>query len=200
MRRLAAMFVLIGMLLPPAGARADEHRTVVRAGDRGQAVVEVQFVLVSHGYVLAADGIFGPRTERAVRHWQRANGLRADGIVGSITWRSLTSSVPATVVRTPVPPSAPSRAPAGDVEAIIRDVWPDHLEDEAVRIAKRESRLIPTVRNACCFGLFQIYFTVHRGWLAVLGITSSSQLFDARTNATAALALYQRNGWAPWAL
>ena len=88
-----------------------------------------------------------------------------------------------------------------EVEAIIREVWPDDLEDEAVRIATRESNLIPTVRNYCCYGLFQIYYSVHRTWLAQMGVTSASQLYDPRVSATAAYALYQRSGsWAPWAL
>ena len=49
---------------------------------------------------------------------------------------------------------------------IIRDVWPDDLEEEAIRIATRESNLIPTVKNYCCYGLFQIYYNAHRTWLA----------------------------------
>ena len=32
-----------------------------------------------------ADGIFGPGTERIVKHWQSSNGLVADGIVGPKT-------------------------------------------------------------------------------------------------------------------
>ena len=96
------------------------------------------------------------------------------------------------------PPNTYTRA---EVEAIIREVWPDDLEDEAVRIATRESNLIPTVRNYCCYGLFQLYYSVHKTWMAQMGITSASQLYDPRVNATAAYALYQRSGsWAPWAL
>jgi len=34
---------------------------------------------------LAADGIFGPKTEKATKAWQQANGLKADGIVGPNT-------------------------------------------------------------------------------------------------------------------
>ena len=111
-------------------------------------------------------------------------------------------SVPATTTPPPTTtvakPPAPSRAEA---EAIIREIWPDDLEDEAVRIAWRESNHIATVENWCCLGLFQIYWNVHRGWLAGIGVTDRNQLFDARTNARAAYALYQRaGGWAPWQL
>ena len=35
------------------------------------------------------DGIFGGRTEEAVRNYQRSRGLSTDGIVGCNTWRSL---------------------------------------------------------------------------------------------------------------
>ena len=39
------------------------------------------------------DGIFGARTEEAVRNYQRSRGLTADGIVGCNTWRSLQENV-----------------------------------------------------------------------------------------------------------
>lgn len=104
------------------------------------------------------------------------------------------STAPATTQPAP-PANTYSKAQAAQ---IIRDVWPDSLEDEAIRIATRESGLVPTVHNYCCYGLFQIYYTAHKTWLAGLGITSAAQLYDPRVNATAALALYNSNGWAPW--
>lgn len=140
------------------------------------------------------------RATRAIRHWQTANGIPADGIVGPETLSSLRlpsqTSTPA-----PAPATLPPASPAtDDVETIIRDAWPDDLEDRALSIAYRESRLKPGARNACCLGLFQIHWAAHRAWLAELGITSAAQLLDAGTNAAAAYALYQRDGWHPWAL
>jgi hypothetical protein len=87
--------------------------------------------------------------------------------------------------------------------AIIREVWPDEHEENALLVARRESQFVPTAiggtRN-CCYGLFQMYWSVHRSWLAKSGITEPSQLLDPRTNAEAALALFRRNGnsWRPW--
>ena len=87
------------------------------------------------------------------------------------------------------------------MEAIIRQVWPDDLEDEAVRIATRESNLQPGVRNYCCFGLFQIYYSVHKSWLAQMGVTCAEQLYDPLVNAHVAYTMYLRaGGWGPWKL
>jgi hypothetical protein len=93
------------------------------------------------------------------------------------------------------PPNGYSKA---DVEAIIRSIWPSDLADEAVRIARRESNLVPTVRNWCCLGLFQIYFEMNKKTLATVGVTAAEQLYDPRVNSEAAYAIYQRSGWAPW--
>ncbi|MBI4933152.1 MAG: LysM peptidoglycan-binding domain-containing protein [Actinobacteria bacterium] len=105
----------------------------------------------------------------------------------------------------PTTPTTPYVAPRSyskaEVAQIIREVWPDDLEEEAIRIATRESNLVPTAKNYCCYGLFQIYYSVHQRWLAQMGVTSANQLFDPRTNALAALVLWNRSGsWAPWKL
>jgi transglycosylase-like protein with SLT domain len=102
---------------------------------------------------------------------------------------------------TPAPPTTVAAPvdPAG-VEAMIRDVWPDEIEDRALVIAQRESSLQPGAYNGwCCYGLFQIYFEANRAFLSSLGVTTAEQLFDARTNIRVAYAMYQRSGWGPWA-
>jgi hypothetical protein len=82
---------------------------------------------------------------------------------------------------------------------IIRDVWPDDLEERAVEIAWRESNHQSNVNNSCCYGLFQIHWTAHQSWLTATGITSSTQLLDPLANAMAAYTLYQRaGGFGPW--
>ena len=56
----------------------------------------------------------------------------------------------------------------------------------------------PSVHNWCCYGVFAIYFEMGKSWLADLGVTSAQQLYDARTNITAAYHLYTLAGWQPW--
>jgi LysM repeat protein len=111
-----------------------------------------------------------------------------------------TTSAPTTTAAptTSAPPVTAPPAP-GAIQDIIREVWPDELEDKALEIAWRESGYQPGAHNWCCYGLFQIHWNAHQGWLDDFGVTSATQLFDARTNARAAYALYQRSGgWGPW--
>jgi GH25 family lysozyme M1 (1,4-beta-N-acetylmuramidase) len=61
----------------------------VQQGSTGSAVSAVQFLLVGDGASLAVDGQFGPATAAAVRAFQSAHGLNADGVVSTDTWQAL---------------------------------------------------------------------------------------------------------------
>ncbi|MBW4601959.1 MAG: peptidoglycan-binding protein [Calothrix sp. FI2-JRJ7] len=63
----------------------------LRNGDKGVMVILLQDYLNYYGNNLALDGIFGSRTENAVKNYQDRNNLQADGIVGSQTWNGLFS-------------------------------------------------------------------------------------------------------------
>ena len=58
-------------------------------GSTGSAVSKLQTVLNQHGYDLAVDGIFGVKTQAAVRDYQKKNSLKLDVIAGPETWGSL---------------------------------------------------------------------------------------------------------------
>ena len=60
-----------------------------RVGDQGSDVAEIQGQLASLGYDVAADGDFGPATAEAVKAFQAAQGLDADGLVGPSTYTAL---------------------------------------------------------------------------------------------------------------
>ena len=66
----------------------------MKIGTRGVQVSELQADLHKAGFDPGPrDGVFGPATERAVKAFQRANGLIPDGIVGTKTQAALTGRV-----------------------------------------------------------------------------------------------------------
>ena len=69
---------------------------ILKNGSKGDDVKKLQEKLG-----VEAIGTFGPKTEAAVKAWQKANGLKDDGIVGDATWAKLfgKSAPTATVVR-----------------------------------------------------------------------------------------------------
>ncbi len=76
---LIIAFVLLCVLCVTVGALS-------KMGSTGKEVSEIQSKLKEWGYYGGAvDGIFGTATRNAVVAFQKANGLTADGIVGSKT-------------------------------------------------------------------------------------------------------------------
>ncbi|MFD7893767.1 peptidoglycan-binding protein [Streptomyces sp. NPDC059743] len=74
--------------------------STLTSGSTGAQVTAAQTLLNQQGYDAGtADGIFGTRTANAVRSFQTARGLTADGSVGSRTWTALLSAGSTTVVR-----------------------------------------------------------------------------------------------------
>ena len=61
-----------------------------KRGSSGSMVSQIQTKLKNWGYYAGdVDGIFGSRTETAVKAFQRKNGLTADGVVGPATLKAL---------------------------------------------------------------------------------------------------------------
>jgi len=76
----------------PAPPKIEEPMPVLRRGDKGEAVKELQRLLGG----LEVDGSYGPLTEAAVKEYQRKHGLKVDGVVGPQTWSHLKARPPDT--------------------------------------------------------------------------------------------------------
>ncbi|MBQ7860233.1 MAG: peptidoglycan-binding protein [Faecalibacterium sp.] len=61
----------------------------IRRGNKAATVRSAQARLNALGARLTADGNFGAATETAVKVFQAANGLTADGVIGRSTWNRL---------------------------------------------------------------------------------------------------------------
>lgn len=72
-------------------AIAQARTEVIRQGSSGGAVKIMQAALNGKGYPLVADGAFGPRTDAALRSFQRDHGLSVDGVCGPRSWTALLS-------------------------------------------------------------------------------------------------------------
>jgi hypothetical protein len=74
---------------PVTGYRPVRRNPIMRRGNRGDLVVWAQMHLAGSGRSLPVTGFFGPKTQAAVRAFQRESGLSADGVIGQATWRRL---------------------------------------------------------------------------------------------------------------
>ena len=81
---LIAAGTLLAALIPAAEA------ATYKKGSSGAVVSQIQTKLKNWGYYAGdVDGIYGSATERAVRAFQRKNGLTADGKAGAQTLEAL---------------------------------------------------------------------------------------------------------------
>jgi peptidoglycan hydrolase-like protein with peptidoglycan-binding domain len=72
---------------------------LIKPGDRGPEVIELQTLLQAAGYSPGGiDGVFGSLTSRAVRSFQSSQGLVVDGIVGPVTLDALGGDSQRTII------------------------------------------------------------------------------------------------------
>ena len=90
-KRLCALLCTILLLNTLVLAFAQSALAVsYRQGDSGSAVTTIQTKLKRWGYFDGpVDGIYGSKTSKAVRSFQRKNGLTADGVAGPATRKAL---------------------------------------------------------------------------------------------------------------
>ncbi len=105
--------------LGPLGAPLFGRRTM-KQGVFGWDVSVLQFLLARRGELIPVDGFFDARTERALRHFQRARHLAADGVAGRRTLTAFHHRAPLAIK--PVLVKAVSATPATRVRTLL-DYW-----------------------------------------------------------------------------
>jgi peptidoglycan hydrolase-like protein with peptidoglycan-binding domain len=91
LRRLLPLIAAAALLVasaPPVAAISGDYPHA-SAGNRGANVRALQYLLRDHGAIIRVTGLFDVPTVEAVRAFQAAEGLTADGRVGSATWSVL---------------------------------------------------------------------------------------------------------------
>ena len=71
--------------------RVLEKLVSCRRGSSGEKVIKIQTLLVKLGYEVSVDGSFGPKTEDAVKLFQKNNKLTPDGIIGTNTLKKMSA-------------------------------------------------------------------------------------------------------------
>jgi soluble lytic murein transglycosylase-like protein len=103
--------------LGPLGKPGYGSRTLLR-GSLGWDVSITQYLLAKRKRRVFINGFFGPRTQRAIRAFQRAHGLAVDGIAGPMTLKALRAERPRNRMKV-------AKAPVNQVRSLL-DHWADH--------------------------------------------------------------------------
>ena len=139
MHRMIALSVCLVMVALPHAVAAHpgpptnqpaSARPLIWRGSRGPAVADLQRLLndwirQARGAVrpLEVDGIFGARTDAAVRAYQYVMGLPVDGVVGPKTWAALLGPAPAPPATARTTAGAPGSSAARLINTGGRDLY-----------------------------------------------------------------------------
>ena len=171
---LASMTLIAGAAVAadgPGGTApaAGNGGSALKSGAGGSSVVALQRALG-----LRADGVFGPKTRRAVRRFQRSHGLTVDGIAG-----------PATLGALGIATSARKRAARGGGSAAT-----------LARIARCESGGNPTAISSS--GRYRGKYQFSRVTWRALGGRGDPAKASEHEQDRRARKLYRSQGLTPW--
>jgi cell wall-associated NlpC family hydrolase len=110
-----------------ADARGKLGDRTLRKGSHGRDVKALQRSLTRLGQRTTADGAYGRATRRSVRHYERAEGLKRDGVVSRPQGRGIRKRVRRLAVaeQPPSPVSVVTLGPDGRVAAAPPDAPPE---------------------------------------------------------------------------
>ena len=124
---------------------AHDDKKHLKKGSNGLSVRILQQALLDAGYPLpkyGVDGIFGNETEAAVKAFQKAHGLKDDGIVGPKTMQALDTSFLDHGSMASIPQSqVPSTAPTEGVEWNSGAVPPELLKGTRTLTAEEKAEV-----------------------------------------------------------
>ncbi len=103
---------------PEPAVTTTTHHIVLSAGSEGRQVRLLQLALG-----IRADGVYGSRTEAAVRRFQASRGLAVDGIVGPLTAHALAVQAP---------PVLSGSAVLRDLDGEVREPAPGEVSETAL--------------------------------------------------------------------
>jgi hypothetical protein len=182
LRRLAALavasslFVSAPAMAQTGGAESQpaQQTTTTTAPAKKPTTKQIQKALG-----IKADGVFGPKTKRAVKTYQRRNGLKVTGRADTATLRSLGLV------------GQPQTSGLDSVAAIPADA--KAILDQ---LAQCESggNIAAESRDGRYFGKYQFSIAT---WEAMGGTGSPAEAAEATQDALA-YKLYQQRGTAPW--
>ena len=116
----------------------------LKYGSRGEAVRKLQQALIDQGYLKgSADGVFGNKTENAVRAFQKAKKLKVDGLAGKKTQELLYgSSGSKTTSSSSSASSSSTTSSSGDGSLFGGNYTTIRLKNEGARVKTLQSALI----------------------------------------------------------
>ena len=87
---LTIVFTINILIITAFQAIPEADAASYKRGSSGSTVTQIQKKLKQWGYYSGSiDGIYGSRTEKAVRYFQQKSGLKVDGVAGNATLAAL---------------------------------------------------------------------------------------------------------------
>lgn len=127
--------------------------TTLYNGSRGKEVRELQQALIDLGYLKGtADGIFGNKTEIAVRKFQKANRLSVDGLAGQTTREMILEKAQSKKGASSATPAAATEVP----QTPAPDVSVTASGNETVSTAKPSSSSSAGQETSSLFGSYAV--------------------------------------------
>lgn len=175
------------------------NKPMLRRGSRGSAVVELQQRLGRTGFPLQADGIFGIRTDAAVRSFQSAKGLAVDGIVGPKTWAALLGGGNPPVLTSTCNPYQSAFEQAAQIAGVPVS-WASN--SSLCQLVRHESSWNPGAKNpsSSAFGLFQFLKSTWKRFLPEVPYGNTDPYWQAVGGFRYIQAAYRtpERAWAFW--